>query len=182
MKYLVVSFLNEQGSMYVIPDNWLLNDNSCYWPQYVSDARVKTSKAGEIPDDTWPKHSISIMYRTETYEKACKKLILAQETLDLQTEDEEHQTQSRQKRKNDYWYYEQESDNDTYKCNNSYKQSKAKMAKRFLKRHILPEAPKISLAQPNQLVANNILTNTVLFPVLLTSLPNNTDRLSSVTN
>ncbi|XP_065660106.1 uncharacterized protein LOC136084018 isoform X2 [Hydra vulgaris] len=183
MKYLVVSFLNEQGSMYVIPDNWLVDDCSCYWPQYVSDARIKkSSKAGEIPDDTWSKHTISIMYRTETYEKACKKLVVAQDTSDLQTEDEEHKTQSRQKRKNDYWYYEDESDNDTNKFNNSYKQSKAKMTK-LLKRHILPEAPKISLAIPNQLVRNDILTNRVTSPGLLTSSPNNnTDQLSSVTN
>ena len=54
---------------------------------------------------------------------------------------------------------------------------------KLLKRHILPEAPKISLAIPNQLVRNDILTNRVTSPGLLTSSPNNnTDQLSSVTN
>ena len=39
-----------------------------------------------------------IIYYSETYEIACKKLVVAQDTSDLQTEDEEHKTQSRQKR------------------------------------------------------------------------------------
>ena len=54
---------------------------------------------------------------------------------------------------------------------------------KLLNRHILAEAPKISLAIPIQLVRNDILTNRLTSPGLLTSSPNNnTDQLSSITN
>ncbi len=61
-KFVVASFVKENGSMFVVPTNWLVSDTLCCWPPYATDARVeKAAKKRETVADNWINHEIRVL-------------------------------------------------------------------------------------------------------------------------
>ena len=60
--YAVVSFLEEQESLYVIPKIWMVTEKSCYWPPYATDAKIaKAVKNRKPPQTSWSQHSVLLL-------------------------------------------------------------------------------------------------------------------------
>jgi hypothetical protein len=60
--YAVVSFLEEQGSLFVIPKIWMVTEKSCFWPPFATDAKItKAVKNREPPQTSWSQHSVRLL-------------------------------------------------------------------------------------------------------------------------
>ncbi|CAN7992140.1 unnamed protein product, partial [Ixodes pacificus] len=67
------SFLSD-SSVDVVPSNWL-NGNECLWPSKFRASRaIKAVKLRESPDLTYTRHSIVILSKEDTFQKARSKL------------------------------------------------------------------------------------------------------------
>lgn len=53
--FAVVQFPDEDDALFVIPDCWRVDENTCYWPPYRLDEKVlKAVKASEpVNTKTW---------------------------------------------------------------------------------------------------------------------------------
>ncbi|XP_071095074.1 uncharacterized protein [Haliotis cracherodii] len=98
--HYIVKFL-KSDEIGLIPDTWLEGDRFCYWPKYKNSNQMdRAVKSSVEPDkDTWKIYEISIMYKNASYDKARRKLPLAEETSNLDTEmEEEGQIDTRKRR------------------------------------------------------------------------------------
>ncbi|CAN8028938.1 unnamed protein product [Ixodes persulcatus] len=82
--FAVVRFLSD-SSVDVVPSNWL-NENECLWPSKFRASRaIKAVKLGESPDLTYTRHSIVILSKEDTLQKARSKLRKAEDTGNVAT-------------------------------------------------------------------------------------------------
>ena len=62
--YLVVEFL-ESNSVAVIPDNWLMTQNTCVWPNWQSSNKLAKAITGHVtPEGHWEIFSIKVLKAT----------------------------------------------------------------------------------------------------------------------
>ncbi|KAJ8046375.1 hypothetical protein HOLleu_05025 [Holothuria leucospilota] len=106
--YAVVEFISG-GTVDIIPTNWLCSEeeDECFWPSSQKAPINKMVKAKDAPGDSWQRYRIRILGKAGAYERAREKLILAEETSDLQTDVEEEQ----RKRRKTSRYISDSSDN-----------------------------------------------------------------------
>ncbi|XP_042146998.1 uncharacterized protein LOC121836205 [Ixodes scapularis] len=82
--FAVVRFLSD-SSVDVVPSNWL-NGNECLWPSKFRASRaIKAVKLRESPDLTYTRHSIVILSKEDTFQKARSKLRKAEDTDNVAT-------------------------------------------------------------------------------------------------
>ncbi|KAL5022613.1 hypothetical protein ScPMuIL_001768 [Solemya velum] len=83
--YLVVEY-TDNNELAIIPENWLDGRSCALWPPYKSSLRINSTVCkNERPNETWKSFPIRELYRSDSYEKARKKLKLAEDQSDLQT-------------------------------------------------------------------------------------------------
>ncbi|XP_067668228.1 uncharacterized protein [Haliotis asinina] len=100
--YLVVEF-SSTGDIGLIPESWLAsNGKQCYWPTTKNinmlNRAVKTCQ--QPNEESWELYDIRILYKNASYDKARKKLPLAEETSDLYTDVDDGIDGIRKKRPN----------------------------------------------------------------------------------
>ncbi|KAL7301120.1 hypothetical protein TKK_0006096 [Trichogramma kaykai] len=91
--WFVVTFVAEK-TVYVVPSNWLLPNNRCYWPPFKSDHRVLLASQNRMePDDMiWEEYEIAEkIYRAETFDIGYEKMKLSENTSEVDEEFEELQ-------------------------------------------------------------------------------------------
>ena len=61
-KFAIISFLNEDNPVAVVPEKWLIDNELCYWPSYTSQQRNdKAAKECELPNENWSKHPLRVL-------------------------------------------------------------------------------------------------------------------------
>ncbi|XP_043212048.1 uncharacterized protein LOC122391391 isoform X3 [Amphibalanus amphitrite] len=85
--YAIVEFVGENSTA-IIAQRWFVDaeETSCFWPPRKADEQAR-NLAPASP--SWNKHDVRVLGKAATYERAREKLTRADETSDLQTEDEE---------------------------------------------------------------------------------------------
>ena len=67
-KFAIVSFLNEDDAVAVVPEKWLIDNELCYWPSYTSQQRNdKAAKECELSNENWPKHPMGVLGTKDKY-------------------------------------------------------------------------------------------------------------------
>ncbi|XP_046548860.1 amyloid beta A4 precursor protein-binding family B member 1-interacting protein-like isoform X2 [Haliotis rubra] len=96
--YHIVKFqkTNEVG---IVPHTWLHGREYCFWPKFKNSNQLdKGVKTCCLPDkDTWKLYTITVMYSSESYDKVRRKLPLATDMSNLDTEAEDDR-ESRKRR------------------------------------------------------------------------------------
>lgn len=90
-KFAVVEFLNE-NTVEAVPLSWVIEDKRgrqlCYWPDNMSGVEIKNYvKVSHIPDGSWPRYTVKILARCNTYKKAKRKAGEAETLSCLETTD-----------------------------------------------------------------------------------------------
>ncbi|XP_050517960.1 uncharacterized protein LOC126892471 [Diabrotica virgifera virgifera] len=88
MSWTVVQFL-EDGTVEAVPTGWIQGDK-CHWPSLPTLKMQNAIRKGETLNTCWPSHSIKIFKNAtfDDYIKARSKARIAEDTSDLNTEDE----------------------------------------------------------------------------------------------
>ncbi|KAL5015191.1 hypothetical protein ScPMuIL_009461 [Solemya velum] len=113
--FLLVEYTDE-NELAVIPDTWLDGNSCALWPPYKSSSRVMNAvRQEEHPGANWKSFPIRELYRSEIYEKARKKLAVAENKSDLETgpENEENEIQRPKRVRRSPDHYSSDSDNGT---------------------------------------------------------------------
>ncbi|XP_040066401.1 uncharacterized protein LOC115309871 [Ixodes scapularis] len=90
-KFAVVEFLNE-NTVEAVPLSWVSEDKRgrqlCYWPDNMSGVEIKNYvKVSHISDGSWPRYTVKILARCNTYKKAKRKAGEAETLSCLETTD-----------------------------------------------------------------------------------------------
>lgn len=90
-KFAVVEFLKE-NTVEAVPSSWVIEDKRgkqlCYWPDNMSGVEIKNYvKVCHIPDGGWPRYTVKILTRCNTYKKAKRKAGEAETVSCLETTD-----------------------------------------------------------------------------------------------
>ena len=48
------------NSVAVIPNNWLIDSDSCYWPPYSKSRVPKAARDSEAPTSSWEVYSLTV--------------------------------------------------------------------------------------------------------------------------
>ncbi|XP_059399404.1 uncharacterized protein LOC132131406 [Carassius carassius] len=84
--YHIVSFVDTE-EVEVVPVIWVKN-GVCLWPPYEGERIQRAAKCLEQPQESWSAYKVTIMYTANNYNEACRKLPLAEQQTDLQSEAE----------------------------------------------------------------------------------------------
>ncbi|KAL2076323.1 hypothetical protein ACEWY4_028075 [Coilia grayii] len=84
--YHIVCFDNT-AEVEVVPCSWV-KDGVCWWPPYKADNINKAIKNMEEPNNTWAAYNARVLYTANGYHEARRKLHLAEQQSDLQSEAE----------------------------------------------------------------------------------------------
>ncbi|KAF5271421.1 hypothetical protein FQR65_LT17617 [Abscondita terminalis] len=117
--YAIVKFIDEDDALGIIPLNWVSeNEDLCYFPNIKSDSvREKLIRIRADYEESWILCPIKILHKYETYSQARLNLKRAEETSNLDT-DEELPNERKRKRKTPLLPGESEDDdNDIAKPN-----------------------------------------------------------------
>ncbi|KAJ8942087.1 hypothetical protein NQ314_010160, partial [Rhamnusium bicolor] len=99
--YNIVEFCNEAGGgLAIVHTNWLTpRKQEVFWPPYKDNSLfTKALKTGERTNEKWKLYEIvRNFYKTDDLEKAKRKLKLAEDTSDLNTETDENEFQPRKR-------------------------------------------------------------------------------------
>nr|XP_054759088.1 uncharacterized protein LOC129265124 [Lytechinus pictus] len=91
-EYAVVAFEDEDDAVALVSASWIVNEGGehfSYWPGHQQTMRAKRHV---IPDkQTWGRHKIRVLKVTSNYEKARSKARKAEETSNLDTDEESSQ-------------------------------------------------------------------------------------------
>ncbi|XP_016107651.1 uncharacterized protein [Sinocyclocheilus grahami] len=82
--YHIVSFVDTE-EVEVVPVIWV-KSGVCLWPPYKGERVQRAAKCLEQPQESWSAYKVKIMYATNNYSEACRKLPLAEQQTDLQLE------------------------------------------------------------------------------------------------
>ncbi|XP_016427577.1 uncharacterized protein LOC107755335 isoform X2 [Sinocyclocheilus rhinocerous] len=82
--YHIVSFVDTE-EVEVVPAIWV-KSGVCLWPPYKGERVQRAANCLEQPQESWSAYKIKIMYTTNNYSEACRKLSLAEQQTDLQLE------------------------------------------------------------------------------------------------
>ncbi|XP_076842100.1 uncharacterized protein LOC143486137 isoform X2 [Brachyhypopomus gauderio] len=82
-----VSFVDTQ-EVEVVAALWV-KDGVCLWPPYKSEGVQRAIKMQEHPGDNWTPYKIKVLYTANNYNEARRKLPLAEQQTDLQSEAED---------------------------------------------------------------------------------------------
>ncbi|XP_076854932.1 uncharacterized protein LOC143509924 isoform X2 [Brachyhypopomus gauderio] len=82
-----VSFVDTQ-EVEVVAALWV-KDGVCLWPPYKSEGVQRAIKMQEHPGDNWTPYKIKVLYTANHYNEARRKLPLAEQQTDLQSEAED---------------------------------------------------------------------------------------------
>ncbi|XP_076842101.1 uncharacterized protein LOC143486137 isoform X3 [Brachyhypopomus gauderio] len=85
--YHIVSFVDTQ-EVEVVAALWV-KDGVCLWPPYKSEGVQRAIKMQEHPGDNWTPYKIKVLYTANNYNEARRKLPLAEQQTDLQSEAED---------------------------------------------------------------------------------------------
>ncbi|KAM7301061.1 uncharacterized protein ISCGN_016623 [Ixodes scapularis] len=90
-KFAVVEFLNE-NTVEAVPLSWVVEDKRvkqlCYWLDNMSGVEIKNYvEVSHIPDGSWPRYTVKILARCNTYKKAKRKAGEAETLSCLETTD-----------------------------------------------------------------------------------------------
>ncbi|XP_078327712.1 uncharacterized protein LOC111116973 isoform X2 [Crassostrea virginica] len=98
--YAVVEFTDE-GSVAVVPRNWLAKDKKkCSWPMWTNQEKIQHAvKQCSEPTTSFMCLSVRVLYESDDYEKARKKLSRAEETSNLESDQADEVTETVSKRK-----------------------------------------------------------------------------------
>ncbi|XP_062588136.1 uncharacterized protein LOC134249794 isoform X2 [Saccostrea cucullata] len=155
--YAVVEFIDE-GSVAVVPKTWLTDDKKkCKWPMWTNVDKINHAvKQSMEPTPSFMCLSIRVLYESDDYEKARKRLSRAEVTSNLESDqaDEETDTVPKRKKKPNPRYdplsSESEEENECNisqdKTSGSLRRSPRKSKKQFPDPPPLPALP--SLASP----------------------------------
>ncbi|XP_041950686.1 uncharacterized protein LOC121711290 isoform X3 [Alosa sapidissima] len=83
--YHIVSF-DDFDEVEVVPATWV-NGGVCRWPPYKGEGLQRAIKNFQEPDNTWALYNVRVLY-TDNYHEARKRLPLAEQQTDLQSEAE----------------------------------------------------------------------------------------------
>ncbi|XP_037394010.1 uncharacterized protein LOC119263270 [Pygocentrus nattereri] len=84
--YHIVSFV-ETEEVEIVPAVWV-KDSVCLWTPYKSEGVQRATKSQEQPHENWTPYNIKVLYTTNNYVEARRKLPLAEQQTDLQSEAE----------------------------------------------------------------------------------------------
>ncbi|XP_065134465.1 uncharacterized protein [Paramisgurnus dabryanus] len=84
--YHIVSFVETQ-EVEVVPAIWVKN-KVCLWPPYKGEGVQRATRNLEQPQDSWVAYKVRVLYTANNYSEARRKLPLAEEQTDLQSEAE----------------------------------------------------------------------------------------------
>ncbi|KAL7883470.1 hypothetical protein SRHO_G00011280 [Serrasalmus rhombeus] len=96
--YLIVEFVNE-GQTGPVAKSWYM-DGFSWWPPYKDQSRLlKSVKKAEVPhpDKGWKKHSVRILYESESFDNVASKWKKSCYTSDLNS-DRDSRKESQQKK------------------------------------------------------------------------------------
>nr|XP_055050986.1 transcription factor SPT20 homolog isoform X2 [Misgurnus anguillicaudatus] len=82
----IVSFL-ETNEVEVVPTGWVDGDQ-CVWPTLKGDSLTKAVKMNMKPKKDWKKYKVKLLYTTDNYEDARRKLPEAEMFTDIQSDAE----------------------------------------------------------------------------------------------
>ncbi|KAI4874841.1 hypothetical protein NFI96_028641, partial [Prochilodus magdalenae] len=86
--YQIVSFVDTE-EVEVVPALWV-KGSVCLWPPYKSEGVQRATKIQEQPRDNWTPYNIKVLYTANNYSDARRKLPLAEQQTDLQSEAENY--------------------------------------------------------------------------------------------
>ncbi|XP_064614191.1 uncharacterized protein LOC135477907 [Liolophura sinensis] len=110
--YAVVVFV-ETDEVELVASNWLQSQTKTFWPPYRNMSNVtKAVKDRVAADKTWPSYSIRILSACDSYEDGRRKLRMAEETSDIQTDDEVGMGKGARRRKERTLYSDTDDDGD----------------------------------------------------------------------
>ncbi|KAF7704245.1 hypothetical protein HF521_021317 [Silurus meridionalis] len=84
--YHIVSFV-ETEEVEVVPAIWV-KDEVCLWPPYKGEEVQRATRNLEQPQESWVAYKVRILYTANNYSEARRKLPLAEQQTDLQSEAE----------------------------------------------------------------------------------------------
>ncbi|CAH2083611.1 unnamed protein product [Euphydryas editha] len=88
--FVIVTFVNEDDAPGIVASNWINpHGNTCYYPNvHTEEMKNKLLKKRADPDESWPQYQIKVLKRYETYNEARLNLKKAEETSNLDSDDE----------------------------------------------------------------------------------------------
>uniref|UniRef100_A0AAR2L0A9 DUF4806 domain-containing protein n=1 Tax=Pygocentrus nattereri TaxID=42514 RepID=A0AAR2L0A9_PYGNA len=78
-------FFVDTEEVEMVPAVWV-KDGVCLWPPYKSEGVQRATKSQEQPHENWTPYNIKVLYTTNNYGEARRKLPLAEQQTDLQSE------------------------------------------------------------------------------------------------
>lgn len=113
--FVIVKYTDEDDVLGIIPSNWILADEEqCYYPLAIksNEAREKLIRNATDPDKNWALCPIKVVHKFETYSQARLKLKKAEDTSNLDSEEDSNpRTQRKRKLCKPFWY--SDDDNET---------------------------------------------------------------------
>ncbi|XP_028158432.1 uncharacterized protein LOC114351417 [Ostrinia furnacalis] len=87
--FFLVTFLDEDDAPGIVSSKWLIDTNTCYYPNVrTEEIKNKLLKKMAAPEATWSQYQIKILKSYETYGEARLHLKKAEETSNLDSDEE----------------------------------------------------------------------------------------------
>ncbi|GBP73483.1 hypothetical protein EVAR_29375_1 [Eumeta japonica] len=88
--FVIVTFINEDDAPGIVVSTWIdPRGNTCYYPNVrTEEMKNKLLRKMAEPDKSWPQYQIKVLKRYETYNEARLHLKKAEETSNLDSDDE----------------------------------------------------------------------------------------------
>ncbi|XP_061711516.1 uncharacterized protein LOC133520847 [Cydia pomonella] len=97
--FAIVTFVDEADAPGIIASNWVINENLCSYPNVrTEELKDKLLKRKAEPEDKWPQYKIKILKYYENYSEARLHLKKAEETSNLDSDEEVRKRKRRLKK------------------------------------------------------------------------------------
>nr|XP_054606405.1 uncharacterized protein LOC129166868 [Nothobranchius furzeri] len=106
-----IVFFEETAEVEVVPALWV-RDGTCLWPPYKTEAIQRAVRNREEPGSSWIAYNARVLYSANDFNEARRKLPLAEEQTDLQSEAEAIERPQRRRVKPSRYVQDQASSED----------------------------------------------------------------------